>query len=222
MSRELWANVDRYFESRLLPADAGLDAALAAADAAAIPAMNVSAAQGMLLELLARMVDARKILEIGTLAGYSAIWMARALPPGGKLTSLELDPAYAQLAKKNVEAAGLSDRVDVRVGAALDTLPRLEAEAAGPFDFVFIDADKVNNPRYFQWALKLARPGSVIVVDNVIRNGAVIDAHSADASVRGVRELNDLLAAERHRVTATAIQTVGLKGYDGFILARVN
>jgi predicted O-methyltransferase YrrM len=182
----------------------------------------MSATQGMLLELLARMVDARKILEIGTLAGYSAIWMARALPPGGKLTSLELDPAYAQLAKKNLETAGLSDRVDVRVGAALDTLPRLEAEAAGPFDFIFIDADKVNNSRYFQWALKLARPGSAIIVDNVIRNGAVIDAHSRDASVRGVRELNDLIAAERDRVTATAIQTVGLKGYDGFILARVN
>ena len=222
MSRELWANVDRYFESRLLPADAVLDAALAAADAAAIPAMNVSAAQGMLLELLARMVEARKILEIGTLGGYSAIWMARALPAGGRLTTLELDPAYAQLARTNIERAGFSDRVNVRVGAALDTLPRLEAEAAGPFDFFFIDADKVNNPRYFQWALKLARPGSAIVVDNVIRNGAVIDADSSDASVRGVRELNDLIAAERHRVTATAIQTVGLKGYDGFILARVN
>jgi predicted O-methyltransferase YrrM len=221
MSRELWSNVDRYFESRLLPADAGLDAALVAADAAAVPAMNVSASQGRLLELLARMVNAHRILEIGTLAGYSAIWMARALPAGGKLITLERDPAYAQLARTNIEAAGFTDRIDVRLGAALDTLPHLEAEHAGPFDFFFIDADKVNNARYLQWALKLARPGSAIVVDNVVRNGAVLDANSADASVCGVRELNDLLAAEHERVTATAIQTVGLKGYDGFILARV-
>ena len=222
MSRDLWANVDRYFESRLLRADAGLDATLVAADAAAVPAMNVSASQGQMLELLARMVGARRILEIGTLAGYSAIWMARALPAGGKLTTLERDATYAQLAKTNVEAAGFADRIDIRIGAALDTLPQLEAEHAGPFDFFFIDADKVNNARYVQWALKLARPGSAIVVDNVIRNGAVIDAKSADANVRGVRELNDLLAAEHEQITATAIQTVGLKGYDGFILARVN
>ncbi len=222
MSRELWANVDDYFESRLLPPDAGLDASLAAADAAAIPAMNVSAPQGMMLELFARMVNARKILEIGTLAAYSAIWMARALPAGGKLTTLERDANYAQVAKANIDRAGFADRISVRVGAALDTLPKLEAEHAGPFDFFFIDADKANNARYFAWALKLARPGSVIVVDNVVRNGAVIDANSRDANVQGVRELNDLIASERQRVSATAIQTVGGKGYDGFILARVS
>ena len=222
MSRDLWANVDRYFESRPLRADAGLDAALVAADAERVPATNVSALQGQMLELLARMVGARRILKIGTLAGYSAIWMARALPAGGKLTTLERDATYAQLAKTNIEAAGFADRIDIRIGAALDTLPQLEAEHAGPFDFFFIDAGKVNNARYVQWALKLARPGSAIVVDNVIRNGAVIDANSPDANVRGVRELNDLLAADQERITATAIQTVGLKGYDGFILARVN
>jgi predicted O-methyltransferase YrrM len=222
MSRELWANVDDYFESRLLPPDASLDASLAAADAAAVPAMNVSATQGMMLELLARMVNARKILEIGTLAGYSAIWMARALPAGGKLTTLERDASYAQVAIANIDRAGFADRISVRVGAALDTLPMLEAEHAGPFDFFFIDADKANNARYFEWALQLARPGSVIVIDNVVRNGAVIDANSRDANVQGVRELNDLIAAERDRVSATAIQTVGNKGYDGFILARVS
>ena len=222
MSRELWANVDRYFESRLLPSDAALEATLSAADAAAVPAMNVSATQGRMLELLARMVGARRILEIGTLAGYSALWMARALPPDGKLTTLERDPTYAQIATANIEKAALSDRITVRIGPALDTLPKLEAERAGPFDFFFIDADKVNNAHYFEWALKLARPGSAIVVDNVVRSGAVIDANSRDASVRGVRELNDLIASEQQRVTATAIQTVGLKGYDGFILARVN
>lgn len=222
MSRELWANVDRYFESRLLPPDVGLEATLAAADAAAVPAMNVSATQGMMLELLARMVNARKILEIGTLAGYSAIWMARALPAGGKLTTLERDATYARVAKANIERAGFADQISLRVGAALDTLPKLEAEHAGPFDFFFIDADKSNNARYFEWALKLARPGSAIVIDNVVRNGAVVDAHSQDANVQGVRELNELIAAERQRVSATAIQTVGNKGYDGFILARVN
>jgi predicted O-methyltransferase YrrM len=222
MSRDLWASVDRYFESRLLPPDVDLEATLSAADAAAVPAMNVSATQGRMLELFARMVDARRILEIGTLAGYSALWMARALPAEGKLTTLERDATYAQIAKANIEKAGFSDRITVRIGAALDTLPKLEAEHAGPFDFFFIDADKGNNARYFEWALKLARPGSVIVIDNVVRGGAVVDANSRDASVRGVRELNDVLAAEHQRVTATAIQTVGLKGYDGFILARVN
>lgn len=222
MSRDLWARVDRYFESRLLPPDAGLEATLSAADSAAVPAMNVSATQGRMLELFARMVDARRILEIGTLAGYSALWMARALPPDGKLTTLERDPTYAQIAKANIEKAGFADRISVRIGAALDTLPKLEAEHPGPFDFFFIDADKSNNARYFEWALKLSRPGSAIVIDNVVRSGAVVDANSPDPNVRGVRELNDLLAAEHQRVTATAIQTVGLKGYDGFILARVN
>jgi predicted O-methyltransferase YrrM len=221
MNRELWTRVDRYIESTLLPADPILENALLAAEAAAVPEINVSAAQGMLLHLLARMVNARKILEIGTLAGYSTIWMARALPVDGRLVTLEIEPRYAQVARKNLESAGLESRVDILVGAAIDTLPRLQAERAGPFDFFFIDADKTSNPQYFQWALKLSRPGSVIVIDNVIRNGAVIEADSKDPSVRGVRELNEMLAAER-RVTATEIQTVGSKGYDGFALVYVN
>ena len=170
--------------------------------------------------LLAKMVGAKRILEVGTLGGYSTIWLARALPDGGKLITLEADGKHAEVARKNIANAGLAEKVEVRVGAALDTLPKLEAEGAGPFDFVFLDADKPNNPAYFDWALKLARKGSVIVADNVVRWGAITDRASSDPSVKGVRHFLEIVAQEK-RVSATAIQTVGAKGHDGFALALV-
>jgi predicted O-methyltransferase YrrM len=216
-----WQAVDDYFTAALLAPDPALDDALAASHAAGLPSINVTPLQGKLLHLLARLHGARTILEIGTLGGYSAIWLARALPPDGKLISLEADPKHADVARANLHRAGLSAVVDVRLGPALDALPRLEAEAAGPFDLVFIDADKPNNPGYFQWALKLARLGALIIVDNVVRDGAVADAATADEKVLGVRRMVDLIAAEP-RVSATAIQTVGGKGYDGFVIAVVN
>ena len=211
-----WEEVDRYIGETLVRADDALEAALAASDAAGLPAISVSPAHGKLLWLLARMLDARRILEIGTLAGYSAIWLARGLAAGGRLVTLEALEKHAAVARKNIARAGLAEVVEIRVGQALDALPGLQA----PFDLSFIDADKQNNAEYFRWALKLSRPGSLIVVDNVVREGAVIDARSRDASVQGVRRLNELIAAEP-RVAATAIQTVGLKGYDGFALALV-
>ncbi len=217
MPIELWTEVDRYIADLLLPPDPALDAAQAAAAAAGLPAISVSAPQGKLLQLLARTVGARDILEIGTLAGYSAIWLARALPPGGRLVTLEADPKHAEVARANMAGAGLAGLADVRLGKALDTLPTL----TGPFDLSFIDADKANIPDYFDWALKLSRPGSLIVVDNVVRGGAVLDGQSPDPSVKGVRRFNAMLAVET-RVSATTIQTVGSKGYDGFTLARVN
>ena len=213
---KLWDDVDRYIGETLVQPDEALDAALEASDAAGLPPISVSAAHGKLLWLLARTIGAKRILEIGTLGGYSAIWLARALAPGGRLVTLEALEKHAALARKNLARARLADRVEVRVGKALDTLPRLE----GPFDLAFIDADKQNNPEYFRWALKLARPGSLIVVDNVVRDGAVIDARSRDAAVQGVRRLYELMAAEP-RVAATAVQTVGVKGYDGFAIALV-
>jgi len=220
MSRDLWANVDRYFESRLLRADAGLDAALVAADAAAVPAMNVSASQGQMLELLARMVGARCILEIGTLAGYSTIWLARAVPPGGQVITLESNAAHAEIARANIERAGLTGRIEIRLGSALETLPQLAAEQQPPFDFTFVDADRTNLAEYFDWAVKLSHPGSVIIVDNVVRKGGVIDASSEDPNVKGVRRFNDRLKADT-RVTATMMQTVSAKGHDGFAMALV-
>ncbi len=223
MSQAQWTAVDRYFTELLVPPDPALDAALAASDAAGLPPIHVSPNQGKLLMLLARLRGARRILEIGTLGGYSTIWLARALPPateGGRLVTLEANPKHAAVAVANLARAGLADMVDVRVGPAADALPRLAAEGAGPFDLTFIDADKAGTAEYFARALDLSRPGSAIVVDNVVRNGAVIDPASADASVRGVRRFNDLLAAEK-RVSATAIQTVGSKGYDGFAIAVV-
>jgi predicted O-methyltransferase YrrM len=220
MSYELWTAVDHYFEGKLVPADPVLDEALRATETAGIPAIQVSPTQGKLLHLLARVHGARTILEIGTLGGYSTIWLARALPAGGRLTTLEVSPQHAAVATANVARAGLADVVDVRVGAALDTLPKLQSEGAGPFDLVFIDADKVNNPGYFTWAVKLTRPGSVIIVDNVVRDGQVANPDSSDPSVLGTRELHDVIAAEP-RVSATAVQTVGSKGYDGFTLALV-
>jgi predicted O-methyltransferase YrrM len=220
MSKEVWTAVDDYITDLLVQPDAALDAALRDSAAAGLPSINVTPGQGKLLHLLARMLGARSILEVGTLGGYSTIWLARALPPGGLLVTLEIDPGHAEVARANIARAGLAGVVDLRLGPALDTLPRLAAEGGGPFDLVFIDADKPSNPDYFRWALKLSRRGSVIVVDNVVREGAVVDAGSSDASVQGVRRLNEMLAAEK-RVSVTAIQTVGSKGYDGFALALV-
>jgi predicted O-methyltransferase YrrM len=213
---KVWNDVDRYINETLVQPEAALEAALAAADQAGLPPISVSPAHGKLLFLLARMVGAKRILEIGTLAGYSAIWLARALPPGGELITLEAVEKHAAAARKNIERAGLSARVQVRVGQALDTLPRLD----GPFDLTFIDADKQNNAEYFRWALELSRAGSLIIVDNVVREGAVVDAHSRNAAVLGVRRLYELIAKEP-RVAATAIQTVGVKGYDGVAIAQV-
>jgi predicted O-methyltransferase YrrM len=216
-----WTEVDQYISGLLVGSDPALDAALEASTAAGLPAINVTPNQGKFLHLLARIQRARSILEIGTLGGYSTIWLARALPAGGRVVTLESDPKHAGVARANFERAGLSGIVDLRVGRALETLPRLAEEGLRPFDFVFIDADKAGIPDYFEWAVRLARPGSVILVDNVVRNGAVIDASSEDPSVRGVRRFNDLLASDP-RVSATTLQTVGSKGYDGFTLAVVN
>jgi predicted O-methyltransferase YrrM len=220
MTHEQWTAVDRYITDLLVPPDPALDGALEASDAAGLPPINVSPNQGKLLHLLARLQGARTILEIGTLGGYSTIWLARALPADGRLITLEIDPKHAEVARANIARAGLSEVVELRLGRALDTLPQLAAEGRGPFDLIFIDADKPNNPDYFAWALKLSRRGSLIIADNVVRNGAVINAASSDPSVQGVRRLNELLAAEP-RVSATAIQTVGSKGYDGFAIALV-
>jgi predicted O-methyltransferase YrrM len=211
-----WTAVDRYVTDLLAPPDAALDAALAASAAGGLPAIQVAPNQGKLLQIFARMVGARAILEIGTLGGYSTIWLARALPAGGRLVTLEADPKHADVARANIARAGLADVVEVRLGRALETLPSL----TGPFDLVFIDADKPNIPEYFTSALRLTRPGGVIIVDNVIRDGAVINKESPDANVQGVRRFNDVLAAEP-RVSATTIQTVGSKGYDGFTIAFV-
>ena len=215
-----WSAVDRFFAELLTDPDPALDAALAASAAAGLPQINVSPNQGKFLHLLVRAMGARTILEIGTLGGFSTIWLARALPAGGRLISLEADARHAQVATANIARAGLADIVEIRLGKALDTLPQLAAEAHEPFDFVFIDAAKPNNAAYFDWALQLSRPGSVIVVDNVVQGGDVVDANSEDRSVQGVRRFNERLAAEP-RVLATAIQTVGAKGYDGFAMALV-
>ena len=221
MSDDLWTAVDRYIADTLLSGDSLLHEAQSASDAAGLPAIQVSAAQGKMLELLARLQHATKILEVGTLGGYSTIWLARALPPGGRLITLELDPKHAEVATSNIARAGFADRVEVRVGNALDILPRLSSEGYGPFDLVFIDADKPSIPQYFTLSLAMSRPGTLIIVDNVVREGAVIQAESEDASVQGVRRLNTMLAAEP-RVSATVIQTVGGKGYDGFAMILVD
>ncbi len=220
MPQDLWSAVDQVLNQALVGDDPVLTAALAAADAAGLPAIAVAPNQGKMLHLMAQMVGATKILEVGTLAGYSAVWLARALPLGGRLITLEIDPKHAEVARANLERAGLADRAEVRVGPAIETLPKLAAEGAGPFDLVFIDADKASNADYFAWALKLTRPGSLIVVDNVVRKGAIADPANQDPSVLGIRRVLDLVKAEP-RVSATAIQTVGEKGHDGFLMARV-
>jgi len=217
----LWAAVDQYIVDNLLAADPVLEAALRENAEAGLPPIDVSPNQGKLLHLLVRMQDARRVLEVGTLGGYSTIWMARGLAAGGRLVTLEIDPKHAAVARKNVERAGLANKVEIRVGAALDSLVALVTEGAAAFDLIFIDADKQNIPAYVSWAIQLSRPGTVILTDNVIRDGAVIDAQSEDTAVQGVRRMFNLLAAEP-RLTATAIQTVGSKGYDGFAMAIVN
>jgi predicted O-methyltransferase YrrM len=216
MTQPVWTEVDQYLTDQLVPPDPALDAALAASDAAGLPPINVAPNQGKLLYLLARLRGARRILEIGTLAGYSTIWLARALPEDGELITLEIDPKHAEVAKANLANAGLGDRAEVRVGPALDSLPAV----TGPFDLVFIDADKRNNPTYFDWALRLSTVGTVIIVDNVVRGGAVANGHTGDPSVQGARAVIERMAAEP-RVSATAIQTVGSKSYDGFAMALV-
>ncbi|CAN7484444.1 O-methyltransferase [Phenylobacterium sp. LjRoot225] len=215
MSQEAWTEVDHYLTEALLAPDPTLDAALADSQAAGLPAINVAPNQGKLLMLLAQMTGARRILEIGTLGGYSTIWLARALPADGRLVTLEYEPKHAEVARKNLARAGFADQVEVKVGAAIAALPSLE----GPFDFIFIDADKSGYPDYFLWSLKLARPGTVIVADNVVRAGKVLQPGN-DANALGVRRMNELIAAEP-RVAATAVQTVGSKGWDGFCLIRV-
>jgi predicted O-methyltransferase YrrM len=215
-----WTEVDRYITDLLVGPDSALDSALEASAAAGLPAINVAPNQGKFLTLLARLQGARSILEIGTLGGYSTIWLARALPPDGRVITLEAEPKHAEVARANLHRAGLSDLVEVRVGPALETLPRLAAEAGGPFDFIFIDADKPNTAAYFDWAVTLSHTGSVIVVDNVVRGGALADGNSVDPNVLGMRHFMETLAAEP-RVSATAMQTVGVKGYDGFAIAVV-
>jgi predicted O-methyltransferase YrrM len=219
-ARRLWGEVDRYFQQKLLPKDDALDAALAANAAAGLPEIDVSPLQGRFLELIVRLTKASRILEIGTLGGYSTIWMARATPPGGRVVTLEAEPRHAEIARANFKRAGIADRVDLRVGPALDLLPAVEAEGLAPFDLVFIDADKPSNPDYLRWALKLTKTGSLIIGDNVVRDGAVVDAKDASPGVRGVRRFADLIASEP-RLVATAIQTVGVKGWDGFAMALV-
>ncbi|MGA8711288.1 MAG: O-methyltransferase [Thermoplasmata archaeon] len=220
MTIDTWTAVDAYFEEKLLPADPVLEEVLRSTAAAGLPSIQVSPTQGKLLHLLARSQGARRILEIGTLGGYSSIWLARALPADGRLVTLELDPAHAQVARANFARAGLGEKIELRLGPALESLPKLFEEKRGPFDLSFIDADKPNTRAYFEWSLKLSRPGALIVVDNVVRKGELANASSVDANVRGMRNLLDALTAER-RVSATGIQTVGSKGYDGFVLARV-
>ncbi|MFJ8104991.1 O-methyltransferase [Streptomyces sp. NPDC096132] len=217
---QVWDAVDAYFTAHLAPDDEVTAAALRDSEAAGLPAINVTPNQGKLLRLLAEIQGARAILEIGTLAGYSTIWLARALPADGRLISLEYDPHHAEVAVRNIARAGLDKVVEVRVGAALESLPRLADENPPPFDLVFIDADKANNLHYLEWALRLTSTGSLIVIDNVVRSGRIVDAGSEDGDVRGTRAALELMGSHP-RLSGTAIQTVGTKGYDGFALARV-
>lgn len=220
MSREIWTAVDDYFDGALVPSDTALDAALTAAEQAGLPRIGVPPNLGRTLQFLARLQGARRILEVGTLGGYSTTWLARALPEDGRLITLEVDPEHAAVARGNIENAGLAKVVDVRLGPALETLPEIAAEGLGPFDMVFIDADKSANADYFAWAVELSRPGTLIVVDNVVREGKVVASGDDDPNVMGVRRLVDAVEAEP-RVTAVALQTVGRKGYDGFLMALV-
>lgn len=221
MSEEVWATVDRFIGETLTPDDEALRDALEAAEAAGLPAIQVSPPQGKLLAILVRLVGAKAVLEFGTLGGYSTILMARALSSGGRLITLEANPDYAEVARGSIDRAGLGDVVDLRVGPALESLPALEGEGAGPFDLVFIDADKVNTPEYFSWALDHTRPGALIVADNVVRDGSLAEADSDDDVTGAQRRLHEMLA-EDPRVSATTIQTVGVKGYDGFTIGLVD
>jgi predicted O-methyltransferase YrrM len=215
-----WIAIDDYIAENFLDDDPALDATLAASEAAGLPEIQVAPLQGKLLMMLAASLGARNILEVGTLGGYSTIWLARGLAEGGRVVTLEIDPGHAAVARKNFENAHLADRIEVRVGAALDTLAALHAEHAGPFDLIFIDADKPSTPDYFDWAVKLARKGTLIVVDNVVREGAILAAQSDNKHVKGLRSFYERVAADP-RVTATAIQTVGNKGHDGLAIVRV-
>jgi predicted O-methyltransferase YrrM len=221
MTQELWNAVDEYITDLLIPSDPILDAALQHSSAAGLPAIQVSPTQGKLLQLFAQLSGARTILEIGTLGGYSTIWLARALPAnGGRLITLEAEPKHAEVARANIARAGLAEIVDLRLGPAIEALPQLLSEGQGPFDLIFIDADKANTPNYFQWSLKLARRGSLIIVDNVVRKGELANAKSEDPDVQGMRRFNEMLAAES-RTSGTVIQTVGSKGYDGLAFVLV-
>src|ERR1700677_5125232 len=220
MDKQLWTAVDEYTTGLLMPPDPVLEATLAASDAAGLPTISVTPSQGKLLMLLAQLAGATRILEIGTCGVYSSIWLARALRPGGRLITLEADPKHAEVARANIARAGFAQTVQVRLGDARASIQKLGAEGLGPFDVFFIDADKQSIPHYLEWSLKLSRRGSLIIVDNVIRDGALIDAGSEDPNVQGARRLHEILAAEK-RVSATTIQTVGSKGYDGFTLALV-
>lgn len=220
MPQERWTAVDSYIGANLVPADPVLEAALRASADAGLPPISVSPAQGKLLHVLARAQGARRILEIGTLGGYSAIWLGRALPPQGRLITLEAEPRHAEVARGNLARAGLTDVVEIRVGLAQETLPRLHSAGDGPFDLIFIDADKPGYPGYLSWSLRLSRPGTMIIADNVVRDGAVAESASRDTNVQGVRRYIEMMAVEP-RISATVIQTVGSKGYDGFALAVV-
>lgn len=215
-----WTKVDEYIGEKLIEHDPVLEQVLEANRQADLPAIDVSPSQGKLLSLLAQMAGAKRILEIGTLGGYSTIWMARTLPADGKIVTLELDPHHAQVARANFALAGLEEKIDLRLGNALEQLAQLDREGTEPFDLIFIDADKPNNPAYLRWALRFSRPGTVIIGDNVIRDGEIINKHSTDPRIHGVRAFYDLLA-EEPRINATAMQTVGSKGYDGFVLGLV-
>jgi predicted O-methyltransferase YrrM len=218
--QDQWSAVDSYIADLFLAPDPALEAALTSSAAAGLPAISVSPTQGKLLHVLARVQGARRILEIGTLGGYSTIWLARALPAAGRLISLEIDRRHAEVAQTNLDRAGLSSAVEIRLGLALDTLPKLVSEGRGPFDLIFIDADKPGYADYLKWSLKLARKGTLIIADNVVRKGAVADPESTDENVQGIRKFNEALAAEK-RVTTTVMQTVGSKGYDGLALILV-
>jgi predicted O-methyltransferase YrrM len=220
MADEAWSAVDEYVAGLLAPHDEALDAAVRASEEAGLPAIQVSPPQGQLLHLLARAIGAKTVLEFGTLGGYSAIWLARALPEGGRLVTLEAEPRYAEVARASIARAGLSGLVDLRVGPALDLLPELEAEGAGPFDLTFIDADKIHTPDYFAWSIEHSHPGGLVVADNVVRGGTLAEAGSDDPTTAAQRRLHERIAADP-RVRATTIQTVGGKGYDGFTIALV-
>jgi predicted O-methyltransferase YrrM len=220
MDTQLWSKVDEYTTGLLVAPDPALMAALAASEAAGLPSINVSPAQGKFLMLMAQLAQAKQILEIGTLGGYSSIWLARALPAGGRLISLEANAKHAEVARGNIANAGFGSQVEVRLGDARASIQQLVEEATGPFDLIFIDADKQSIPHYFEWSLKLSRKGTVIIVDNVVREGALIDAKSSEPNVLGVRKLHEMLANDS-RVSATTMQTVGSKGYDGFTMALV-